>query len=133
MQATVFPTPEEVLYLHRRLIERFGGARGVRDLGLVESALYRPRTGYYDTLAEQAAALLQSFALNHGFVDGNKRIAFALCAIFLRLNGYRLIAHPDEAERFLIERVIAGRAPLAEIAQWIEQTLEAVAEAESDS
>jgi death-on-curing protein len=124
VRATVFPTLEEIVYLHARLIERHGGAAGVRDLGLVESALARPRSGYYASLSEQAAALLQSFAGNHAFVDGNKRVAFAAAAVFLRLNGYRLRAEAEPAERFLVDRVIVGRADLAEIAAWVEARLE---------
>lgn len=102
------------------LIERFGGSHGVRDLGLVESALYRPQSGYYETLPQQAAALIQSFAMNHAFVDGNKRVAFAIGAVFIRLNGYRLKATPDESERFMIDTVIQSKADVALITQWIE-------------
>ena len=120
---TVYPTLEEALYLHDRLIERFGGRAGVRDLGLLESALARPRSGYYESLSLQAAALMQSLSQNHAFVDGNKRIAFALTAIFLKLNGYRLVVGADAAERFLIDRVIVGRAELEQIATWVEKHL----------
>ena len=67
---------DEVLALHERLVERFGGRRGIRDPGLLESALYRPQTGYYSDLAEMAAALFESLLMNHPFVDGNKRVAF---------------------------------------------------------
>jgi death-on-curing protein len=80
VKLTLFPTLEETLELHRILLDRFGGTRGVRDLGLLQSALARPQTGYYDTLWQQAAALLQSLGRNHPFVDGNKRVAFALAA-----------------------------------------------------
>lgn len=121
MKLTLFPTLEETLELHRILLDRFGGASGVRDLGLLQSALARPQTGYYDTLWQQAAALLQSLGRNHPFVDGNKRVAFALTAIFLRLNGYRLVVGAEEGEIFLIEQVIGGRAELEQIAGWLEQ------------
>jgi death-on-curing protein len=123
MAETLYPTLEEVLYLHRLVVDRFGGETGVRDLGLIESALHRPRSGHYQTLAEQAAALLQSLALNHGFVDGNKRVAFATCAVFLRVNGYRLRVDARAAERFLIDRVITKRIELAEIAGWLERLI----------
>lgn len=123
MPRTVFPTLEEVLYLHRRLLERFGGREGVRDLGLLESSLARPRSGYYGTLSEQAAALLQSLARNHVFVDGNKRVAIATCAVFLRTNGFVLHLPPAAAERFLIDRVIAGHAELDEITRWLEAAM----------
>ena len=120
---TLFLTLEEVLDLHRQLIQRFGGADGVRDPGLLESALARPRSGYYSSLSEQAAALMQSLAGNHAFVDGNKRVAFAATAVFLRMNGYALRVDADEAERFLIDRVIVGRADVAVIAEWLEPRL----------
>ena len=120
MKLTLYPTLEETLELHKRLIDRFGGQAGVRDLGLLHSAISRPQTGYYETLSLQAAALLQSLTLNHAFIDGNKRVAFALTAIFLRMNGYRLVVEPDNGESFLIEKVIKAKADIKTIARWIE-------------
>lgn len=120
---TLFLTLEELFDLHRQLIERFGGADGVRDPGLLESALTRPRSGYYSSLSEQAAALMQSLAGNHAFVDGNKRVAFAATAVFLRMNGCRLEVGADEAERFLIDEVIVARTDVTMIAEWIERFL----------
>jgi death-on-curing protein len=117
---TVFPTVEEALYLHSRLLEEFGGKAGIRDLGLLESALFRPRTGHYRTLSEQAAALMQSLAVNHAFVDGNKRMAFALTAVFLMMNGYTLSVPAREAEEFLVTHVIVERIDLNEITIWLE-------------
>jgi death-on-curing protein len=126
VSSTLFPTLEEALELHRVLLERFGGAQGVRDLGLLESALGRPLTGYYATLSLQAAALLQSLAMNQPFVDGNKRVAFALTAVFLRLNGWRLVVGADEGEDFVVGTVIPGRASLEDLAGWLEQHCRAV-------
>jgi len=120
---TLFLTLEEVLDLHRQLIARFGGAEGIRDPGLLESALARPRSGYYGSLVEQGAALMQSLAGNHAFLDGNKRVAFAATAVFLRMNGYAIVVDADDAERFLIDQVIVGRAEVATIAEWIERHL----------
>lgn len=120
MKLTLFPTLEEALELHRILIERFGGEAGVRDLGLLQSALARPQTGYYDTLWLQAAALLQSLGRSHPFIDGNKRVAFALTAVFLRMNRHRVVVRAADGESFLIERVIGAHADLAEIAAWLE-------------
>lgn len=127
-QTTLYLTLEEVVDLHRQLIERFGGIAGVRDPGLLESALARPRSGYYSSLSEQAAAMLQSLAGNHAFVDGNKRVAFAATAVFLRMNGYRLAVDADEAERFLIDDVIDGHAEVAVIGDWLERFLVSVSE-----
>ena len=76
---------DEVLAIHQRLIETFGGPPGVRDLGLVESALYRPGSGYYRDLAEMAAALFESLLMNHPFIDGNKRAGVLAAAVFLPL------------------------------------------------
>jgi death-on-curing protein len=90
---------------------------------LLESALARPRSGYYASISEQAAALLQSLAGNHAFLDGNKRVAFAAAAVFLRMNGYKLAVDADEAERFLIDGVIKGRAELGVISAWLERFL----------
>lgn len=118
---TVYPTLEEALFLHRRLIEEFGGSEGVRDLGLLESALARPRSGYYKTVYEQAAALMQSLIGNHAFVDGNKRVGFALTAVFLLLNGYHLRVSAETAESFIIKRLIGKRAELPVIAKWLEK------------
>lgn len=70
-------TLDDALYIHTEQLRLFGGAKGVRDHGLIESALLRPQTGYYADLVEQAAALWESLAMNHGFIDGNKRVAFA--------------------------------------------------------
>jgi death on curing protein len=126
MDTTLYPTLDEVLALHAALIARHGGAQGMRDMGLVESALARPRSGYYESLSEQAAALLQSFAMNHAFIDGNKRVAWASSMVFLRMNGYRVRIAADDAERFLIDQVIAGRAEVAPIARWLERSMRAV-------
>lgn len=123
MKPTLYPTLEEALFLHGRLLERFGGAPGVRDLGLLDSALGRPRSGYYRGLSEQAAALLQSLALNHCFVDGNKRMAFALAAVFLRINGIALRVDAEAGERFLIDEVIVAKADLSVVTAWLEEHL----------
>ena len=98
-----FLTSVEVLALHHALIERYGGARGIRDMGAVEAAVFRPQCGYYADITEEAAALLESLLINHPFVDGNKRVAFAACDGFLRMNGYALAAEPD----WLYQRIIA--------------------------
>ncbi len=88
-------TSVDVLALHHALIERYGGAKGIRDMGAVEAAVFRPQCGYYADIAEEAAALLESLLINHPFIDGNKRAAFAACDVFLRINGYSLNAEAD--------------------------------------
>ena len=121
MITTFYPTLEEVIELHKQLIALHGGGTDLRDLGLLASALGRPQTGYYNSLSEQAAALLQSLISNHCFVDGNKRIAVMTALVFLNMNGVKIDFDPNEAEAFIIERVIKKKAELAEIATWLEQ------------
>ena len=112
-------TLDDALYIHAEQLRLFGGAQGVRDHGLIESALLRPQTGYYADLIEQAAALWESLAMNHGFVDGNKRVAFACLDIFLGLNGARLDAEPDAVTAFIYRHLEAGtfRKPVLE--EWL--------------
>lgn len=112
---------DDALYIHAEQLRLFGGARGVRDHGLIESALLRPQTGYYADLVEQAAALWESLAMNHGFVDGNKRVAFASMDIFLGLNGARLEAEPGAVIAFIYRHLEAGtfRKPVLE--DWLRQ------------
>src|SRR5271167_952353 len=94
-------TLAEVLAIHQDQIERYGGTHGVRDQGLLEAALYRPQTVYYADLVEEAAALWESLAQNHPFIDGNKRTAFAATYTFLAINGARLTATADETYAFI--------------------------------
>lgn len=91
-----FPTLQEVLAIHELLIQTFGGPSGVRDMGALEAALMRPQLGYYEGLLDEAAALMESLANNHPFVDGNKRAAFFVTDTFLRLNGSYIEADPDD-------------------------------------
>lgn len=94
-------TVVEVLAIHEDQIERFGGAKQLRDLGQLEAALFRPQTGYYPDLIAQAAALWESLSQNHAFVDGNKRTAFATMFTFLAINGVLLAADAEETWTFL--------------------------------
>ena len=130
MKATFYPTLEEALYLHEILLQRFGGKNGILNQGLLEAALARPRSGYYISLSQQAAALMQSLAMNHPFVHGNIRVAFALTAVFLRINAQsfenkqRLTIPAKEGVKFIEDTLIAGKASLATITDWIEEHLE---------
>lgn len=119
----LFLTPDEVLAIHERLLETFGGTPGLRDRGLLESALYRPRTGYYEDLTEMAAALFESLIMNHPFVDGNKRVAFFATDVFLRLNGWRLEVDPDEAHVLLIRLLEEGRCDFERLVPWIREAI----------
>jgi death-on-curing protein len=118
-RAVAFLSRDEALEIHRVLVERFGGLAGVRDPGLLESALYRPQTGHYEDLAEMAAALFESLIMNHPFVDGNKRVAFFATDIFLRLNGYRLKVDAKNAHRFLIGLLENNCCTFDQLLPWI--------------
>lgn len=85
-----FLTLEEVIEIHKELIDQFGGIKGIRDIGALDASLIRPQLGYYETLFEQASAIMESLANNHPFIDGNKRVSFFVTDTFLRFNGYYL-------------------------------------------
>ena len=114
---------DEVLAIHEALIVTFGGTRGLRDAGLLESALFRPRTGYYADLAEMATALFESLLMNHPFVDGNKRVAFFATDVFLRLNGWRLHVDAQEAHQFLIGLLERRECDFQRLLPWLRKHL----------
>ena len=118
-KTVAFLSRDEALEIHRTVLERFGGPAGLRDPGLLESALYRPRTGYYEDLAEMAAALFESLIINHPFLDGNKRVAFFATDVFLRLNGYKLKVDAKRAHRFLIGLLEEDRCSFDQLLPWI--------------
>ena len=120
--AVQFLSRDELLEIHARLIARFGGEDGLRDPGLLDSALFRPQTGYYADLAEMAAALFESLIMNHPFVDGNKRIAFFATDVFLRLTGYRLKVSAREAHPFLIGLLEEGQCGYDNLLPWIRRS-----------
>ena len=116
-------TIEEVLLLHARLIQRTGGSGGVHDMGLLESALGRPKATFggqdlYPDLWSKAAALMQSLIKNHPFVDGNKRTALTAVGLFLELNGYVLTASNAEAVDFALQAAV-GDADVEEMMVWL--------------
>lgn len=123
----LFPTRDEAIVLHQQLIAQFGGNEGLRDGGLLESALYRPQTGYYNSIIQMAAALMESLLINHPFIDGNKRMAFALTDIFLRMNGRKIRVDQKNGYDFIC-RVLKEknfRRPLIE--KWLEKHSEFLA------
>jgi death on curing protein len=109
----------DVLGMHTVLIQRYDGAPGVRDLGALEAALFRPQTGYYDDIVAEAAALLESLAINHPSVDGNKRIAFAATDVFLRINGWRLQRAPMQIHAEMMRMFESGTFDIAHIDPWL--------------
>ena len=124
MAVTSYLTLDDVLYLHDEQLRLYGGAQGVRDQGLILSALLRPQTGYYGDLIEEAAALWESMAMNHGFVDGNKRVAFASLTVFLGMNGLRLVAEPDAVITFIYHHLEAGTFRKDVLDPWLRQNTE---------
>lgn len=100
-------------------MQRYGGAAGVRDPGALEAALYRPQTGYYKDIVAEAAALLESLAINHPFVDGNKRIAFAAADAFLRINGWRLQRSPIRIHSEMMQMFDSGSFNVAHLDPWL--------------
>jgi len=123
--AMLFPRQDEVLQIHRRMIEQFGGTLGVRDEGLLESALIAPANRwYYERAGLAVCAATYAFHLtaNHPFVDGNKRVAAAVAEIFVRLNGGHLAATNDEiVDLFLgiAAGVVAREEVEARFARWV--------------
>jgi death-on-curing protein len=118
---TDYLTTIEVLAIHADLIERYGGSLGIRDRGLLEAALYRPQTGYYADIIEEAAALWESLAQNYPFVDGNKRTAFAVMYTFLAINGLRLTADADETYRFISTLYEESNFSFGRLATWLRE------------
>jgi death-on-curing protein len=118
---TCYPSVEEVLAVHVLLVERFGGAHGVRDRSALESAVARAQSGYYEDRIQEAAALWESLSQNHPFIDGNKRTAVTVAAAFLRANGYKLRFDDQAAFAFLIELYEMGRMRFGELDAWLRE------------
>ncbi len=112
-------TVAEVYRMHYLLIERFGGRHGVRDQHAVEAAVFRPQTGYYNSLEEEAAALMESLGNNHGFVDGNKRITFTAADVFLRRNGFFIEVTAREGQEFIYGSMDRHEFRFPQILDWL--------------
>lgn len=117
--ATIYLDYVTLVAIHDAQIERFGGSSGIRDAGLLEAALQRPQSGYYSDLVEEAAALWESLTMNHGFVDGNKRIGFAATATFLRMNGVRIQADEMELSQFVLGLLEKGSFRKEALEDWL--------------
>jgi death on curing protein len=112
-------TVAEIYQMQHRLIEMFGGLYGVRDKNAIEAAVFRPQTGYYNSIAEEAAALMESLGNNHGFIDGNKRIAFTAADVFLRRNGFYIDVGSDQGHTFIYGSMDRGEFRFAQIVEWM--------------
>lgn len=119
MRARDYLTLADVLALHAVLIQRYGGSPGLRDAGALASALFRPQSGYYEDVVAEAAALFESLAINHPFIDRNKRVAFAATDVFLRINGCRLNQSPDAVFARMMDMFDAGTFDIAHLEPWL--------------
>ena len=118
-----FPSVGTILAIHEILIEETGGAPGLRDVGALESAVMRPQMGYYDGIVE-AAALMESLAINHPFVDGNERVAFAAADTFLLMNGYYIDCDSIEAHRHFMELFATNLFRFTELVPWLTERIQ---------
>jgi death on curing protein len=119
-------TVAEVYRMQHRLIELFGGLHGVRDKGAVEAAVFRPQLGYYNSIEEEAAALMESLGNNHGFLDGNKRIAFTAADVFLRRNGFYIEVEAADGYAFITGSMKRHEFHFAQILEWIREHIKPV-------
>ncbi len=115
---------EDVLDLHRKSIDRYGGSHGLRDIALLESAIARPMQTFdgiefYPSITEKAAALAESLIKNHPFIDGNKRIGFLSMVALIETNDYEFTASQEEAYRFIIE-IASGNIHFDQIVLWLQ-------------
>ena len=116
---TRYLSVEDVLAIHDEMIARFGGIKGARDVNALSSAVGRPQSGYYSDAIEKAPALFESLAQNHPFIDGNKRTAFAVTAVFLRLNGYKLVFNDREGYEWLISLYETQQVTKVALEEWL--------------
>lgn len=121
----IFLITPQVLFIHDQMVKRFGGSLGIRDIGLVESAVARPMSTFggeylYQTIFDKAAALLQSLLKNHPFVDGNKRTALTSAGLFLKKNCYKLVNQHQEEVEFAV-RVDNGNLTVEQISNWLKE------------
>lgn len=121
MAERVYLTLDDVFYLHKEQLRLYGGSDGVRDEGLILSALLRPQTGYYADAVEEAAALWESLAMNHGFIDGNKRVALDAAVTFLAINGIEVFGDPDELIAFIYHHLEAGTFRKEVLETWLHE------------
>lgn len=115
----------QVLAIHSEVIEQAGGSRGVRDIGLVDSAVARPQATFggkdlYPNIFSKAACLGHSLIRNHPFVDGNKRTGYMSMRLFLNINGYDIKAPEDEKYKFVIE-IAEKEKDERSIAEWLKK------------
>lgn len=119
MAERVYLTVAEVIAIHQHQIEEYGGEPGMLNQGALESAVFRPQTGYYNDVSEEAAALLESLVNNHPFIDGNKRVGFAAAHTFLLMNGFDLDVGSRTAFEFVMKALTEGKFRFVLLHEWI--------------
>ena len=124
MSDRVYLTIAEILAIHQRQIEEYGGVQGIRDQGLLESAVFRPQVGYYADVIEEAAAIMESLTNNDPFYDGSKRVAFAATHTVLLINGLDLVVDPTEAYEFIMNSIANGEFRFAQILGWFKSHIQ---------
>lgn len=124
---TEYVTTADALFFHKQLIEHYGGAPAIRDAGALESALHRPQTGYYDSIIHEAAAVLESLVQNHPFIDGNKRVAFAVVDVLLRINGHSITATSGQIHAFIMKLFERGTFDMEHLVPWLQGCIEPAA------
>ena len=112
-------TTHDVEVMHHVLIERYGGALGLRDANLLEAAVFRPQSGYYADTLLHGAALFESLIINHPFIDGNKRVAFAAMDVFLRMNGYQLNVDSNRIYTKIMDLFKQNQMDIEHIHAWL--------------
>lgn len=123
MKKVIYITPEQAMYYQQKIVKETGGSIGLRDLGLLESALARPQATFgdkdlYPSTIDKAAVLFHSMVFNHPFLDGNKRTALAVTYEFLKQNGHRLKASFQELIDFPL-RIESKHLNIEEITKWL--------------
>lgn len=124
-QRTIFLTLEQVLVIHEDQIIRYGGTSGLRDLSLLESAIFRPQSSFggeylYSSVFEKAVALVHSLILNHPFIDGNKRTGVVSGLVFIEMNGYAFDVTQDELVEMAL-KIATKVCDIKEIADWFKK------------
>ena len=119
MPGRIYLTLAETIEIHRQLIEEFGGSHGLRNQAGLEATIFRPQAGYYNDLAEEAAALMESLVNNYPFIDGNKRVSFAATDTFIRLNGFYLEVEQQATADFMITNIAKSTLRFDALREWI--------------
>jgi len=117
---------DDAIAFHDDQLRLFGGAEGIRDKGQLASAIFRPQSGYYKDVIEQAAALWESMATNHPFVDGNKRTSLIVMDVFLQLNGFLLDIADDEVWQFMLGLFDTREFNFTNLELWLRQNTHAL-------